>query len=504
MNHRQNTQESVANGSIFDRLGLMLSALWNYGLEPSKQIILQVRWPLYFVPLVILNQLLTPHPVWITLLIVLVGLYGFSYWWIRLLARPDTVDLQRTRQGTVLVAGDVLEEEFVLQNQSPIPALWATFFDFSELPEYRPGQVLACGSFSTYKWRASYTCQKRGLYRLGPHQLQLGDPLGLFRLDIKFDHHETLVIYPRVAQLPRLSWPQGHTDAKERRHRPLRGTLRSPSVREYRAGDSLRYLHWPTTAHRGRLMVTELAIEPTSDVWIVLDLDETGHYRLDSAEPEDKKTPSWDTSLLSRQLNEEDRHSFADAYVRDSLEYGIVVAASLASELLHGTDRRAVGLFAISNSETVLVSTQVGQAHLWQILGALAPIQMGTVSLAQLLRSNREILGRGRTIVVVTAQRDLSWAAELLHVQALGVESSVVWIDSTQTLEHQSVEMAEENVKENVHENIVELLAASHIPVQTLSLGTPLPTLTTQRRTRKLTRTTPSGGVVTVEIEEDV
>ena len=96
--------------------------------------------------------------------------------------------------------------------------------------------------------------------------------------------------------------------------------------------------------------------------------------------------------------------------------------------------------------------------------------------------------------------RELSWAAELLHIQAMGVESSVVWIDSTQAIEEQDADVPEENV----HENIVELLAAYHIPVQTLALGTELPALTTQRRTRKMIRTTPTGGVVTVEIEEDI
>ena len=104
VNPKQNTQDSVGDWSVLDRLRLRLASLWNYGLEPSKQIILQVRWPLYFIPLVLLNQLLTPHPVWITLLIVLAGLYGFSYWWIRLLAKPGVIDLQRTHQGTVLVA----------------------------------------------------------------------------------------------------------------------------------------------------------------------------------------------------------------------------------------------------------------------------------------------------------------------------------------------------------------------------------------------------------------
>lgn len=288
-----------------------------------------------------------------------------------------------------------------------------------------------------------------------------------------------------MAQLPRLNWPQGNIDAKERHHRPLRGTQRSPSVREYLPGDSLRYLHWPTTARRGRLMVTELATEPTSDVWVLLDLDSAGHYLLEEAMAQDGK-PSLPVH----------------GYVNDSLEYSIIAAASLASELLNGADRRAVGLFAISDSDAVLVPIQTGQAHLWQILGVLAPVQMGNVSLEQLLRSNREILGRGRSIVVVTAQRDLSWMAELLHLQALGVESSVVWIDGGEAGDNEAGD--NEAGREHHGRNVAETLAAYRIPVQVLHLGTPLQMLTTQRRMRKVIRTTPTGGAVVYEIEEEV
>ena len=45
------------------------------------------------------------------------------------------------------------------------------------------------------------------------------------------------------------------------------------SVREYEQGESLRRVHWPTTAKRGRLMVKDLEDSPRDEALVVLDAD---------------------------------------------------------------------------------------------------------------------------------------------------------------------------------------------------------------------------------------
>ena len=46
------------------------------------------------------------------------------------------------------------------------------------------------------------------------------------------------------------------------------------SVREYERGESLRKVHWPTTARRGQLMVKELEDSPRDEIAVVLDADD--------------------------------------------------------------------------------------------------------------------------------------------------------------------------------------------------------------------------------------
>ncbi len=455
--------------------------LWNAGLPAHARIALRGGWPLLFLPLLLFLQLTDPSPVWTSLLVGLLGFYGLGYAWVRSLARA--VSLERRRQGVMLVAGDALEEEFTLRNASPVPLLWAEFRDHSFLPGYRPDVVVGCGGQSEYRWRSQALCRHRGVFRLGPHSLHTGDPFGLFRLTLEDPRSESLLVYPRVAHLPALELPRGLATGQDRRRRPLTGSLRSASVRDYLPGDSLRFVHWPSTAHRGALTVTELELEPSGDLWIVLDLERSLHQGEGEA---------------------------------STLETSIVLAASLAAELLGGGQRRAVGLMAAGSLEAdpgngapasgdasgmILLPPQPGKAQLWQILAALAPLQPGDLPLDRLLRSGREVFGRGRTVAVITpvaeAQEDRAWAwiSELVHLQRTGLASSVLLVTP-----------AEEGADGlgSPAFALQALLAQQGIPARFLQAGTPLQPALTYRRRRTVLRTTPMGGVVAYEVEEEV
>ena len=449
----------------------------NRGLPQHVHISLNLFWPLTLLPFLILGQLFTPHPVWITLLITLLGIYALGYLWVR--GQATEVDLERSREGTILVAGDTLAEELTLQNSGRLPVLWAEFRDESDLPGYNPSQIVAAPALSNYRWRVTAECRQRGVFRIGPSQLLLADPFGFFSLQIDFTDSESLLIYPRIVQLPQFAMPHGSASGGDRMRRPLQGAVPSASIRDYRYGDSLRYIHWPSTAHRGNLAVKELELEPSGDVWIVLDLDESVHY----GEGEE-----------------------------NTLEFSIVVAASLTAELLSGGERRAVGLLTVSGPQNaeqdantaaraLMVPPQRGQAQLWRIMAALAPARATDLPLADLLHSSAEVLGHRRTVIVVTPSyvpdeksetrgaRD--WTAELLQLQAAGLTSSVLLV----------VPAGSEPTGVGP---LRQVLAGLEIPVQVMAIGSHLPPLLTYRRTRTEIRSTPSGGAITVVVEEEV
>jgi uncharacterized protein (DUF58 family) len=91
---------------------------------------------------------------------------------------------------------------------------------------------------------------------------------------VTLDDRQTLVVYPRLVELERLFFDGGAGPEHGRRlllRRPVGFDLHS--VRDYQQGESLRRVHWPSTARRGSLMVKELEDSPRDEVAVLLDGD---------------------------------------------------------------------------------------------------------------------------------------------------------------------------------------------------------------------------------------
>jgi uncharacterized protein (DUF58 family) len=114
----------------------------------------------------------------------------------------------------------------------------------------------------------------RGRYRFEEVHAELADPFGLERAVVQLPPPGALLVYPRLVRLRSL-----FTDSGSRSHDGRRLLLRRStgfelhSVREYERGESLRRVHWPSTARRGQLMVKELEDAPRDEVAVLLDAD---------------------------------------------------------------------------------------------------------------------------------------------------------------------------------------------------------------------------------------
>lgn len=115
----------------------------------------------------------------------------------------------------------------------------------------------------------------RGRYTLGPIQVLTRFPLGLIERGLIFDSAEEILIHPRIGHLtPR--WKRERSTATElvQQTRPRMGVFHDEyhRIREYRAGDNPRAIHWRTSARRGELMVREFQQNREQNLHLVLDL----------------------------------------------------------------------------------------------------------------------------------------------------------------------------------------------------------------------------------------
>jgi uncharacterized protein (DUF58 family) len=336
-------------------------------------------WPLIAVLVLLIGlQILWPSRIWLTIIIAL-GIALVSSWvWARQM--KNYVSLTREKRYTWTRVGDRLEERFTLRSHSVLPVLWAEIDDQSTVPGYNPNLVTGVdGNGARSQWTVSGICTQRGVFNLGPTTLRMGEPLGLF---VVIHHNPAtipLMVLPPILDLPGIQVAPGG-QVSEGRPRPYapQPTILATSVRAHVPGDSLRMIHWPTSARRDELFVRTFDGSPTGNWWIILDLDESVH------------TGEGDASTL---------------------EQSITLAASL---LEHGLEEgQAVGLIAHS-TEPVWISPARGDAQRWTVLQELATVEAGSNPLVQLLQRSADSLGHSASVIVITPAPDSVWLEPLL------------------------------------------------------------------------------------------
>jgi uncharacterized protein (DUF58 family) len=189
-----------------------------------------------------------------------------AWLWVRLAQGP--MRLHRRVGDEQRYEGDDVEVELTLEHDAQLPpASLVVVEQVSGLPERHTPVDAKHG-------RYTLTGLRRGRYQFLEVRAVLEDAFGLQRAEIPLGSPWTLLVYPRLVELDRL-FSEGGTYAQDGR----RLLLRRPSgfdlhsVREYERGESLRKVHWPSTAKRGELMVKELEDAPRDEVAILLDAE---------------------------------------------------------------------------------------------------------------------------------------------------------------------------------------------------------------------------------------
>jgi uncharacterized protein (DUF58 family) len=116
---------------------------------------------------------------------------------------------------------------------------------------------------------------QRGRYRFGPFHASTRFPLGLVRRSITVDQIDTLVVCPRPGRLtPQWKRVSQAVQAGSGGSRARLGLVEGDyyGLRDYRSGDSRRWIHWRTSARRNKLAVRQFEQPRTQDVILLLEL----------------------------------------------------------------------------------------------------------------------------------------------------------------------------------------------------------------------------------------
>jgi len=360
--------------------------------SPKPRLKLNSRLLPLLLGLVLVMQVIAPYQGWVILLVGLGGAGLVSFIWSRTLAR--SLILEREMRFGWAHVGDLLEERFTLLNTSPIPALWLEITDHSTVPDYNPGRATGVDGDSQSRWYTKGVCTRRGVFTLGPTTLRTGDPFGLFTATLHYPDSIPLTVTPPIVPLPAIEVaPGGRAGEGRARLNTFERTVSTNGVRAYIPGDSVNWIHWPTSARQNSLFVRQFDSMPSGDWWIFLDLDEqvqTGQ--------------GFDSTA----------------------EHSIILTASLADRGLRLG--RAVGLVT-HGQELAWLPPQPGNGQRQEILRALALAQVGPHPLAELLARSRPALSQINSLIIITAAIDGLWVEALLPLLQRGAVATILLMD---------------------------------------------------------------------------
>jgi uncharacterized protein (DUF58 family) len=308
--------------------------------------------------------------------------------WVRLSARPPQV----RRHGATrdVLEGDDVRVDLVVEATSPLaPPTLVAHERPGRLAErrvelHRAGRRRFAGGFELRS-------VPRGRYAFDTVRLTIEDPFALARATLVQGEPQALVVYPRLVEVGRV-FSEGLAQSQDGR----RLLLRRPTgyelygVREHVEGESLRNVHWRSTARSGRLMVKELEDAPSDEVAVLLDGDERGargeHFE---------------------------------------------VAVRAAGSILRAHVRRGRRCALVVNSATREVQAVASEGEWHRALEVLAGVEpTGRTRVSALLQLDGGIVARSAELVVVTSRVEVPLADRLVQRAISRRSTSLVYVEA--------------------------------------------------------------------------
>src|SRR5947207_2251966 len=206
------------------------------------------------------------YPVATGLLLVV----ALAWVWVRLANRPFR--MQRGWGDSEHLEGDDVPVVVQLDGSATVPPAAATLVErVGRLGEQRHALRRNGRRLSVRYLLAGLP---RGRYAFDDVRVEVADPFGLERVALPLPAPGALLVYPRLVRLDSLFSETGaHLHDGRRLLLRRHSGFELHGVREYAQGESLRRVHWRSTARRGQLMVKELEDAPRDEIAVLLDAD---------------------------------------------------------------------------------------------------------------------------------------------------------------------------------------------------------------------------------------
>ena len=375
----------------------------------------------FLIPLLLFIGSLILHQVPLLLVSLLLFLTGGV---AKLLGRYclSRVEYHRKLSSNRVFWGEEVQLEIEITNRKLLPLFWlqiddeipseVTFLKGKTSPASNQNRsvlnnLLSLNWYSKITRRYPLKCLQRGYFAFGPANISSGDLFGFYKKEIEIPEVSYLMVYPRIVPLEKLGIParQPFGDIRLEKHL-FQDPVLTSGVRDYNSGDSLKRIHWKTTARRGQLQTKTFEPTTTVDMGIFLDVRTV-------------KPPLWGS-------------------MPQLLELGIITAASVSHYALSKGYR--VGLYINQNhwtgrESTIKLAPSQHADQKLRIMEALAQVhQTETIPASQLILKEAKSIPWGSTIVVISAVVTSNLLASLIKIKRTGRRVALIMVGGSESV----------------------------------------------------------------------
>ena len=395
-------------------------------------------WLFIAVLILIISLALSQVPLaLIALLFLLAG--GASRLWNRYCLHR--VEYRRRLSSYQVFFGEEITLEIEVANRKPLPLPWVQIED--ELSDritllkgntfIAPDERVILSNIFPINWyhrvkrRFPIKCTHRGCFSFGPTRIRSGDLFGFFRRYTDIPERDYLLVYPRLVPLEELGIPsqQLFGDIRLRSHL-FQDPVLTAGVRDYQSGDSLKRIHWKSSARLGKLQTRVFEPTTTVDLSIFLDVRTL-------------KAPYWGSVFQLQEL-------------------GIITAAAISQEALKEGFRVGLHVNQITRFSRGMARVPHSRHpdQLMHILAALAQLhQMESMPIDRFVQQEARNLPWGSTLVAISAQPVDELLAVLLDLKRVGRSVALIKIGG-EVPEVDTRHLAVYHVSDDIASEVVE------------------------------------------------
>lgn len=344
------------------------------------------------------------------------GVIVLSFFWSGRITKKINA-YQRIEQRDYYV-DEVLEVNSYIDNDSFLPVPHIEIIDRTEeaisgdFAKPTVTSLLPMGREIVHK---EIIAKYRGLYDLGPIEIEISDALGIFTRKRKIYSNTPVKVYPRIHRVERINLKSMQSyGTLTTKQKAFEDNTSVSDIRKYSPGDSIKRIHWKVSAKKKNLFVKNYEMTGSAATYIFLDFK---------------------------------KNCYKGENIRDLEEKAVEASSSTISYLLNNS----VSIEMYINSSRPYYAKGRDIKELTHFMDILCEIKAdGNKTMKDVLEKRVRLISKGSSIIIITGDINEEEALAYGSIKNMGYDIILIYVGDFEVKDEIKREISNYNLKINV------------------------------------------------------